>query len=71
MRDKWYKQSNEQGHVFFDKYIHPDCDLIGMSLKQREQLRGYLLADRSERFNLLCKDRFPRSQKKRGSEGGL
>jgi hypothetical protein len=26
--DKWYEQSDEDGYLFVDKYVHPECEYI-------------------------------------------
>tara|TARA_B100001123_G_scaffold418983_1_gene523615 strand:+ start:213 stop:392 length:180 start_codon:yes stop_codon:yes gene_type:complete len=41
MSEKWYEQSNEQGDIFLDKYIHPECDLIKV-WDSREEIKDVL-----------------------------
>ena len=31
-RETWLEQANEQGEIFVDKYIHPQCEFIRVVL---------------------------------------
>ena len=29
-KETWIEQANEQGEIFVDKYLHPQCEFIGV-----------------------------------------
>ena len=34
--ETWVEQVNEQGEIFVDKYLHPECEFIRVVLKDEE-----------------------------------
>ena len=30
MKKKWIEQANECGYIFFDTYLHRECEFIGL-----------------------------------------
>ena len=35
-KETWVEQVNEQGEIFVDKYLHPQCEFIRVVLKDEE-----------------------------------
>ena len=35
-KETWVEQVNEQGEIFVDKYLHPECEFIRVVLKDAE-----------------------------------
>jgi hypothetical protein len=44
MSEKWYEQSDEDGYIFLDKYLHPECEFIMVHSREgiKDILKGWL-----------------------------
>ncbi len=50
MSEIWYEQSNEDGHIFLDRYVHPECEFIMVHSREgiKDILKGWLREQNKE-----------------------